>query len=999
MSRSPAPGVPMRITTGVARCAAAALLMWRVLEVRPLVTGTALGLLGGAIAAWMLDRRRLRLALRLAVAGAVAWIAAAVAAGSWRGPLEMPRVMTTFLSIGLPAGGLRGLALLAVAVTLPATAVTVWGALGARSAAFVGGPTAALLAASLLAAPRALPLPAVVGVCAVTAVMILVDARRGDEHLEPLVPGTDHRRQARRGPAAAAALAAIAAGVAVTAAPGPHPFDLRRFVHPDVLRFADDNPLAHAARLQVDPPDPAADVDATISVDGPSPGRLRLAVLDTYTPEGWTQAAGFAATGRWLAPGPIVDPRRGASTTVTVIDGPGGAGLRGVPTGGTPVSVDGADHLRYAADAGILLAPGRIPAAIRYRTRTAGASAPGSTGDAVVGRAPEALFGCPGSAVIEAAADAFAAVSSDPVQRLRAIESWLKLKRIYDPRAPGGQTLGSVEQFVGQDMSRGNMEAFVTAAAVLARCAGVPVRVVVGYPAPAADSVTPYRARQVTAWIEAPLARQGWVAVDPIPTAAEQQRQVELAQQPPPPPADSPPATAVRPPIDVESAPPAGAPAAWWWILGVVGGLGVTGLVWLALIPRIVRARRRRTAAPPAAVLAGWREVTDRLVDRKVPLLAHFTPSETAAATTGHVGASVAVLLAQLGVLTDRARYDAESVTPDHAGTGWALVDAIEARLARSAAAAVSPLRHPIRWLRRLADAYGEPAGRTRWNATLTADELVEIPELTEQIAGVHVDHEIGAGSTSVVYRGHLLDDGRAVAVKVFRFTVDQRPFDRQRFEWEARIAGLVSGHVNLPEVYASGVTAIGQPFLVTKLYGRGTLTARVQRGGPLSPGEIVALGQSLCLALDTLHRNSILHGDVKPDNVFIDDDGTPILGDLGSAWVRAEGGPAASMTPPYAAPEVWLGQHPSKMSDLYSLGLTLMFAATGRSPIAGAPPTADDIDSAFGTELYDSLLEIDPRRRPRTARDAARHLGADVDDPSLAWRTAVVLPTPTLVR
>ncbi len=915
------------------------------------------------------------------------------------GPLKVPQVMTTFLSIGLPAGGLRGLALVAVAVTLPATAVTVWGALGARSAAFVGGPTAALLAASLLAAPRALPLPAVAGICVLTTAMILVDAHHGDEHLDPLIPGTDHRRRARRGPAAVTALAAITAGVTVTAAPGPRPFDLRRFVHPDVRRFTDDNPLAHAARLQVDPPDPAADVGATISVDGPSPGRLRLAVLDRYTPEGWVQAAGFAATGRRLAPSPIVDPSGGASTSVTVIDGPGGAGLQGVPTAGSPVSVDGADHLLYSADAGILLAPGRTPAAIHYRTRTAGGGAPGSAGDAVVSRVPEALFGCPANPVIKAAADAFAAVSSDPVQRLRSIESWLKLKRIYDPRAPGGQTLGSVEQFVGQDMSRGNMEAFVTAAAVLARCAGVPVRVVVGYPAPAMDSVTPYRAREVTGWIEVPLARQGWAAVDPVPTPAEQQRQVELAQQPPPPPADSPPAAAVRPPIDVESAPPESASAAWWWILGVGGGLAAAGLVWLALIPRVVRARRRRTAAPSAAVLAGWQQVTDRMVDRRVPLLAHFTPREAATATSGHVGVSVAVLLGQLGALADRARYDAESVTPGHAGTGWALVGAIEARLARSAAAMVSPLRHPIRWLRRLAEARAVPAGRTRWTATLTADELVEAPELTEQIAGVHVDHEIGAGSSSVVYRGHLLDDGRAVAVKVFRFTVDQRPFDRQRFEWEAHIAGLVSGHVNLPEVYASGVTAIGQPFLVTKLYGRGTLRSRVQRGGPLSPGEIVALGQSLCLALDTLHRNSILHGDVKPDNVFIDDDGTPILGDLGSAWVRAEGGPAASMTPPYAAPEVWLGQHPSKMSDLYSLGLTLMFAATGRSPIAGAPPTADDIAGAFGTALYDALLEIDPRRRPRTARDAARHLGADVDDPSLAWRTAVVLQTPTLVR
>ncbi len=83
MSRSPEPAVPIRIITGVARCAVAALLMWRVLEVGPLVTGTALGLLGGGLAAWVLDRRRWHLALRLPASGAVVWAAAAVAAGSW----------------------------------------------------------------------------------------------------------------------------------------------------------------------------------------------------------------------------------------------------------------------------------------------------------------------------------------------------------------------------------------------------------------------------------------------------------------------------------------------------------------------------------------------------------------------------------------------------------------------------------------------------------------------------------------------------------------------------------------------------------------------------------------------------------------------------------------------------------------------------------------------------------------------------------------------------
>ena len=161
-----------------------------------------------------------------------------------------------------------------------------------------------------------------------------------------------------------------------------------------------------------------------------------------------------------------------------------------------------------------------------------------------------------------------------------------------------------------------------------------------------------------------------------------------------------------------------------------------------------------------------------------------------------------------------------------------------------------------------------------------------------------------------------------------------------------------MSGRPNLPEVIGSGVTVNGQPYLVTKLYERGTLLRRVQRGGALSPGEVASAGRQLAMALETLHQNSILHGDVKPENVFIDDDGSMVLGDLGSAWLRADGGPAAAMTPPYAAPEVWLGHAPTVASDLYSLGLTLMFAASARVPMAGSPPREDEVVEAFGSDL-----------------------------------------------
>ena len=169
-----------------------------------------------------------------------------------------------------------------------------------------------------------------------------------------------------------------------------------------------------------------------------------------------------------------------------------------------------------------------------------------------------------------------------------------------------------------------------------------------------------------------------------------------------------------------------------------------------------------------------------------------------------------------------------------------------------------------------------------------------------------------------------------------------------------------------------------------------------MQRGGALSPGEVASAGRQLAMALETLHQHGILHGDVKPENVFIDDDGSMVLGDLGSAWLHADGGPAAALTPPYAAPEVWLGHAPTVASDIYSLGLTLMFAATARVPMAGSPPREDEILEAFGSDIAIGLLEIDPRRRPRSALAAAVQLGHEIDERSPAARPMTPLPTPT---
>ena len=269
---------------------------------------------------------------------------------------------------------------------------------------------------------------------------------------------------------------------------------------------------------------------------------------------------------------------------------------------------------------------------------------------------------------------------------------------------------------------------------------------------------------------------------------------------------------------------------------------------------------------------------------------------------------------------------------------------------------------------------------RGRWTAVIPESAVVLDHSVTPTIPGFEIESRIGAGSTAAVFRAHRLDTGRVVALKVFAVDPGGGAFDHQRFVWEAHVAELVSGRPNLPEVLGTGFTDDGRPYLATQLYRHGTLRRRVDVGGPLDEDEVAAAGRQLALALSALHENGILHGDIKPENVFVDDDDNLVLGDLGAAWVRTDGRGPSTITPAYAAPEVWLGHAPTTASDIYSLGLTLLFAATGRAPTPGSPPSEDDVVAAFGSTAAASLLEVDPRRRTRTALAAARHFGAEID-------------------
>ncbi|HVM09136.1 MAG TPA: transglutaminaseTgpA domain-containing protein [Acidimicrobiales bacterium] len=995
-----------------ALAAAIAVMFQRAFPIDELVRAAAVAVVAGGAAGALLGARRVPRSL--AAIGAVALAAGGAAAitGGSLAPDSVPDAFALFLTVGLPAEGLRDLALVPYTLLLAAMIGSVAASIRGRTLPTLAIPTVALGVAAALVASIGFEWWTPALFAAAAGSVLLLDARNDLSQLPPLVgSNTELRRQiAWWRPLVQFVPALVLVAALAAALPHGRTIDLRRYVDPPTERFADLNPLAVAARASRGADDPSE--IGSVKVNGAAPGRLRMAVLDRYDGTGWKQSAEFAITGRTLADDPLYPVIAAGSppgddsslddlTTVTYRP-LGNPPLRAVPTAGVPRRVDDPDAVRYAPRAGILLAEGE--ATVSYTTAAAIAPPAETTrGDATVGSFPPELATCPASDRVAAIASELAVGTTTAVERLDRIENYLKVRRVYDPSAPGGQTLRSVERFLDQDYARGNLEAFVTSYALLARCAGVPVRVVVGLPEPAPGE-TRFTDRDVTAWVETPLARARWVPFDPLPTPEEQLQQAQLARQtPPPPPEPEPEPQTVPPrqvaPVDVSDESEA---AVTWLALALLVLVVVLSLAWALVVPRLILRRRRRAADPSVAVHAAWATATDALIDHGIDVDSQHTPLEVARISAGRVPVVVPRLLEGLAPVVDRTRYSGEPASPQEAALAWGYVDAILDRLPTTRrialARAMAPLRQPRLVVARLRTVVGLATGKTRWTAALPETALVATGSAPDDVPSVTIASRIGEGSTGSVFRGVLAPDNTPVAVKVFRYGPRDAGFDEHRFEWEVRIARQVSGLPHLPVVHDAGITPVtNRPYIVTSLYDGGTLLDRVRRGGPMTQAEVVAIGSDLAFALTALHQVGVVHADVKPENVFFGGDGW-VLGDLGSAWLRAARGPAATMTPPYAAPEVWRGASPTPASDLYSLALTMLFAVTGQVPTASITPARDDVVQAFPDHpVMVRALEPDARRRPRSVAEFARQLQPDLVPAGRTDRLATLsLPTPT---
>ena len=199
----------------------------------------------------------------------------------------------------------------------------------------------------------------------------------------------------------------------------------------------------------------------------------------------------------------------------------------------------------------------------------------------------------------------------------------------------------------------------------------------------------------------------------------------------------------------------------------------------------------------------------------------------------------------------------------------------------------------------------------------------------------------IGRGGMSSVYLAwdHAL--ARKVAIKVLAPEFGNQVEDRERFRREARIAADLF-HPNIVPVYASEQRN-GLTFVIMHYVAGPSLAARLDSIGALPVDESVNILAGLAEALDAVHRIGVVHRDIKPDNVLLDEvSGRPMLTDFGVATMstsehsRSEVSKALG-TPQYMSPEHALGEQAADgRSDLYSLGVVGFRMLTGRLPFNG---------------------------------------------------------------
>ena len=291
------------------------------------------------------------------------------------------------------------------------------------------------------------------------------------------------------------------------------------------------------------------------------------------------------------------------------------------------------------------------------------------------------------------------------------------------------------------------------------------------------------------------------------------------------------------------------------------------------------------------------------------------------------------------------------------------------------------------------ADPGRKPFGGRSISALLS--EIARAPEVDIGTAvarlrpGVVVDgrfeivREVGRGGFGVVYEARDLSLQRTVAFKVVSAS-GKGAVREDRLLREAAAAARLC-HPNIVQLYDLGHSEYG-PFLVLEMLRGQTLAERLDEG-PLPSQEAIHVARDVAAALAHAHSAGVIHRDLNPRNVFIEEEGHAKVLDFGLASAFGQRGVDGG-TPGYMAPEQWRGAPEDERTDVFALGVLIFEMLTGELPFPGEAgskkfrytPILEVPEIPGLGPLVQRMLARDPVDRPRDAAAVAREIDEMVE-------------------